>query len=89
MHGILELQNSIWKLDPGQLFPFWHVLRRNRAPPWHVALHAPQVPHEAHEAVAGESGWRGEEWKRREKWEKKEEVEKGSGWKKESRKYSI
>ena len=62
------------------MFPFWHVLRRSRAPPWHVALHAPQVPHEAHEAVSGKSGWRSEGWRkegRKEKWRKEE------GWKKE------
>ena len=46
------------------MFPFWHVLRRSRAPPWHVALHALQVPHEAHEAVSGESGWRREGWRK-------------------------
>ena len=43
---MLELQNSTSKSSPGQLFPFWHDLRRSLEPPWHVELHELQLPHD-------------------------------------------
>ena len=46
VQGMLELQNSTSKSAPGQSLPFWHVLRRSLEPPWHVALHELQLPHD-------------------------------------------
>lgn len=58
---MLELQNSTSKSSPGQLFPFWHDLRRSLEPPWHVELHELQLPHDdqvgADERREPEGGW--------------------------------